>query len=160
MQQKLCVWEVPRLLQVSWYTSCSIFIIQLSKQWPGENMYKICQNNKEKICETNAGIYMALLQMRLTSISPGLPSQATLLFHRAARGILPKCSRPSVLCNDENKHVALVNRQAHAYVDIDSCKNIPFLHTGSTVVVQHDDGGPWMHGTIVGHRHTANSVNW
>ena len=52
--------------------------------------------------------------------------------------------------NDEDTHTALVNRQPHAYENVDTCKNIPFLHTGWTVVVQHENVGPWTYGTIVG----------
>ena len=48
-------------------------------------------------------------------------------------GLLPKFNRPAVLHdNNDKKNKALVNRQSHAYVDVDTHDNIPFLSTGST----------------------------
>ena len=82
-----------------------------------------------------------LLQIRLTLISPRLPSLAMGMFNRPARGLLTKFHRPFMLHdNDENNHLALVKRQPHAYVD--THRNIPFLPLGSNVVMQHEDTGP------------------
>ena len=102
--------------------------------------------------ETNDNIYYALLQIHLTLISPRLPSPVTLLFNRPARGLLPKLNRPPISYdNDANSNMALVNKQPHAYVDVDTYADIPFLPTGSTVVVQGKDAEIWTHGTEVGH---------
>ena len=63
-----------------------------------------------------------------------------------------KYSRPPILCdNDENNHTALLNRQPHAYEDVDV--DIPCPPTGSIAVVHHKDAGQWMHGTIVEHKY-------
>ena len=90
---------------------------------------KYVKRTREKCFETKADISMALIWIKLIPISPRLQSLATLLFNRPARGILPKFSILPVLCdNNENNHIVLVNRQPHAYVDVD--KNIPFQPTG------------------------------
>ena len=95
-------------------------------------------------------IYMALLQTRSTPINPWLPSPATLLFNRLTRGILPKFSRQVMLCdNDERNFIMFLGEQSQANQDINTCKNIPFLPTGSTVAVQGGDGGPWANGIII-----------
>ena len=95
---------------------------------------------------------MALLQIKLTPISPRLPSLVMLLCNRPARGLLPKFNRLLTLHdNDEHNHMALVNRQSHAYVEVDTPKNIPFLPVGQTVAVQSKDAVIWTFGSGVGH---------
>ena len=49
-------------------------------------------------------------------------------------------------------------RQAHAYVDVDTHKNIPFLPEGSNVVLQHRDVGSLTQRTVVGHRSGEHNV--
>ena len=56
--------------------------------------------------------------------------------------------------SDEHNHAVLTNRQP--CTNIDTYKNIPILLTWSTVEVQHEDGGCWMHGTVVGYRSDDN----
>ena len=46
--------------------------------------------------------------------------------------------------------MALVNRQPHIYVYLDTHDNIPFLTVGSPVAVQYEDAGSWTHDTVVG----------
>ena len=48
-EHKLHIREVWKLLQETSHTSCSIIIIQSSKQLTGKGMNKICQKNYEKI---------------------------------------------------------------------------------------------------------------
>ena len=58
----------------------------------------------KKCCEVNADTFVPLLQTRSTLISPGLPRLATLLFNKPTRDILPRFSRPHLLCdNHENE---------------------------------------------------------
>ena len=45
---------------------------------------------------------------------------------------------------------ALIRRQSQQVKMFVLAKYIPFLATGSTVAVQEEDRGLWMHGTIVG----------
>ena len=95
---------------------------------------------------------MALLQIALTLITPRLPSPATLLFNRPAKGILPKISITLVLFDsDKSDHSALVNKQVHANEDEDTNKNISFVPIESIVVVQCKETGPWACGTTMGH---------
>ena len=62
----------------------------------------------KKLYETNANIYMSLLQGRSTPVSPILPSPATLPVNRPARGLLLRCSGPPIICDkDKNNHAAL-----------------------------------------------------
>ena len=56
-----------------------------------------------------------------------------------------------LLDSTESNHAVLVNRQPYKNEDIDTCNNIPFLISGSLVVVQHKDVEMWLHGTIIGY---------
>ena len=58
---------------------------------------------------------------------------------------------PILFDSDENNNAALVDIQPHAYENVDTCKDIPLLPIESTIVVQCQDAGLWMHRTIVGH---------
>ena len=92
---------------------------------------------------------MASLQIISTLLCPGLPRPITLLLNRAVRDLLPMFSRPSVLFYYvESNHTALIQRQPHANVNIDTDETFPLLATGSSVVVQKDEW-PWTHGTTV-----------
>ena len=83
------------------------------------------------------------------TLGQGLPSPATLLFNCPIRGIMPVVNRlPIGSNNDEKHHNALINRQGRHDKDDDTSKIFnPFI-VGFTVVVQHEDGGLWTHGTI------------
>ena len=48
--------------------------------------------------------------------------------------------------------IVLTSRQPKSNKETDIVINISFLPTGSTVVVQPEDRGPWMYGTVIGHR--------
>ena len=88
-------------------------------------------------------MYMTLLQVRSMLISPRSPSLAILLFNRPTGGILPRFNRQPLLCDhDECNLIVLIGQQSKSNEDIDTFKNIPFLPTGSTVVVQWEDGRP------------------
>ena len=66
------------------------------------------------------------------------------------RGILPKFSRQWALCinNERNLTVFLdSSKQVHIWI---LTKTILFLPTGSTITVQRNDGGPWIHWMIIG----------
>ena len=93
------------------------------------------------------------MQITSTAVGPSLPSLATLLFNRPARGVLPKFIRtPMIFDNDESNHAALIKRQSHVYTGTDTCEHILFLPTGSTVALQCKNGEHWMHGIVVAHR--------
>ena len=51
--------------------------------------------------------------------------------------------------NDDNHYSSLMKRKLNA--DKDTHKNIPLLSRGSTVAVQHEEGGLWTDRMIVGH---------
>ena len=94
-----------------------------------------------KCYETNAGIYTSLLQIKSTTISTRLLSRATLMFNRPVRSILPRLSRPPLLCdNDESSLTVLMNRQPQLIKNIGTCTDIPFLPTA--VAVHQEDSGP------------------
>ena len=101
---------------------------------------------------------MVLLQIRSTLLGPVLSSTATLLFNRPVRGLLSKFSKPLLLFgNNERNHTALIERQPHVNIEIDTQENFPFLPPGSTLAVQHHDGGLQIHGTIAGHGYYKSS---
>ena len=64
---------------------------------------------------------------------------------------MPILTRLPFNSNDKEVHYeALINGQTKNDKNHDTPRNNAFFLIGSTVVVQHYDGGPWTHGTIVG----------
>ena len=65
-----------------------------------------------KCFDTNNDVFLGLLQIRSTSIGPGLPNSAALLFSRSLGGLLPKLSRPLILFDHDNdQYTAIIKRQ-------------------------------------------------
>ena len=101
---------------------------KLSEQWTAKqkhvyNFSKQPWKNAMKLILA----YMSLLQIRLTSISPRLPSSATLLFNRPSRGLLPSLSRPPIVCdNYENIHTFRPGRQPWSNKEVETLVNILF----------------------------------
>ena len=92
---------------------------------------------------------MALLQIHLMPLGQGLPSPATLMFSRQVCGIMPVLDcKPLIKDCDDSYHNKLVERQQKSINDASAI--FPCIPIGSAVAVQHDDGRPWTHGTIVG----------
>ena len=53
-----------------------------------------------------------------------------------------------------------VKRQSRNDKNYDTARHYDLFSTGSTVAIQCEDGGPWIHGTIVGadnHNHNYRS---
>ena len=74
--------------------------------------------------------YMSLLQIRSTPISPRLLSPATLLLSGLSRCILPRFSRPNIVChNDESNHTALISSKSQVSKGVDDCGNIFPVHS-------------------------------
>ena len=62
--------------------------------------------------------------------------------------------------NGDEHYEALVNRQAKNGKKYDTARNYYLFSIGSTVAVQQQDGGLWLHGTVVGrgdHKHNNRS---
>ena len=81
-------------------------------------------------------------------IGQGLPNLATLMFNRQVQGIMPVVDHKPIGqdCHDDH-HSKLVDRQGKNDNDTSPVfSNIPI---GSAAAVQHEDGGPWTHGTVV-----------
>ena len=57
-------------------------------------------------------------------------------------------TRLSLNSNNDEHYEALINRQSKNKNN-DTSRNYAFIPTGSTLMVQCKDGGPWTHGTIV-----------
>ena len=63
----------------------------------------------KKCFDSNVDTYVALLNIRSTSLGTGLPSPAKLLFNRPERGLLPVINRsPSNANNDDDHHDAVL----------------------------------------------------
>ena len=102
---------------------------------------------------------MALLQIRTTPLGPGLPSPAMLLFNRQVQGIMPVLDHKLVGqdCDDDH-YRKLIDRQHKN--DNDTPPVFPYIPIGSAVVVQWEDGRPWIHGMVVdigNHNHHGRS---
>ena len=82
-------------------------------------------------------------------IGQGLPSLVTIMFNRQVWGIMPVVDwKPIGQECDDHHHTKLVERQRKN--DNDTSPLFPNIPIGSAVAVQHEDGGPWTHGTVVG----------
>ena len=90
------------------------------------------------------------------------PSQQ-ISFNCLIRWIMPIISRPPVGVNNEEEHYeGLVCSQTKDDKNQDTPRNYVSIPTGSTVVVQCEDGGPWTHGTVEGkcdNNHHESSYN-
>ena len=96
----------------------------------------------KKGLDTNNDVNLTLLQTRSTPINAVLPSLAMLLFNRPIRGLLPEMNRePIKINNDDAQYEAL---KAHQHKDVknnDTHKDSLSFPIGSTIAVQHEDGG-------------------
>ena len=85
----------------------------------------------------------------MTALEKDSPSPATMLFNCPIRGIMPVINRlPTGIDNDDVHHKVIIKKQAKNDKDKDTSPNFVFLPTGSTLVVQHEDGGPCTHSMI------------
>ena len=90
-------------------------------------MIEFVKITMKKCHETNFDIYMSLLQIGSTLISPRLPSPVTLLFNGPSRGKLPRFSRPPIIYNNVEDNPAMpIQRQPHESKHVDICKNTFF----------------------------------
>ena len=80
--------------------------------------------------------------MQSTPIGLGLSSPSALSFYIPAGNLLSKLRRPPIIFDHAGNHYSvLVKRQPNADKYQDTCKDIPFLSTGSTVAIQWEDRG-------------------
>ena len=75
------LFRINSALQKYEHRTSYIIIIPSPKQWTGRGVYIIYKAYYEKCIKTNEDIHVALLQIRVTPLKPGLPSPATLLFN-------------------------------------------------------------------------------
>ena len=72
------------------------------------------------------------------------------MFNRPIRALLLQIGRdPININNDDEYYKALKPRQEAYTMNNNAHKDSTFFSVGSTVVVQMEDGGPWMHSVIV-----------
>ena len=115
-------------------------------------MYQICKVNYDKYIENNNDVNVALLQIRSTLITLGLPSLATILFKQPIRGMLLKINRPPLFYNyDEDHYDKPKLRQDKIAKNNDTLKDHTLISIGSTVALQREDGRPQMHGMVMDH---------
>ena len=117
----------------------------------------------KKCFDTKGDPHIALLQIRMTTLGPGLPWPATILFNHPIRGIMPLINRPPVgIDKDGECYEVLVDRKIKDDENQGTPRNYVYISTGSTVVVQHEDGQLWTHNTVEGkgdHNHHDRSYN-
>ena len=89
---------------------------------------KLVKCTMKKCGDTKSDIHLALLQVRMMPLGPGLPSPATLLFNCSARGIMPIINRlPIGIDNDDEHHLVLVKRQTKNDKKYDTARIILFF---------------------------------
>ena len=100
--------------------------------------------------ESNTLMHMVLLQVRSLQIGPILPNGVVLLFNWPAGGCLQSSIGYQCYVTMIEATI-LFNMQSHKNIDKINCRNILFCQQYLAVAVQHEGGGPWTHGTVVGH---------
>ena len=87
--------------------------------------------------------------MRLTPMITGLPSPITLLSNRQLRALLSQMNGELISFNADDKPYETLKACQDKYLKgSDTKKNFPSFPIGSTVAVQHKDGGPWAHKVV------------
>ena len=104
-------------------------------------MHQIHKAYYQKYTDTESDIHIALLQLRSTSLGPGLPNPAMLIFSHPIIGIMPISNRLLInLNNDEEYYNVLVKIQTKNDKSHDTSRNNVSFALGSPVVVQCEDG--------------------
>ena len=65
---------------------------------------KFTKRIMKKCFDTGWDVRLALLQITLTLVGPGLPNPAVILFNRPIQGILPKIKRAQIFYDYDNHH--------------------------------------------------------
>ena len=114
-------------------------------------MHQTYKVNTNKCFDTKYDLHITLLEIGSTSLWPGLPSSATLLFNWQIRDIMPRVNRPLIdVNNNDEQYEALVRTQTKNDKNHDTSRNYTLIPIGSTVAVQEEDGVLWTHGSKVG----------
>ena len=121
------------------------------EQWTGGGMDQIYKTDNQKCTGTKYNTHIALLQIRSTLLGQQLPSPASLLFSHPKGGIMQILSTLVIgPNNDDECYEAVVTRWTKKDKNYDTPRNSNFIYIGSTGVIKQEDGGPWIHGTVVG----------
>ena len=103
-----------------------------------------------KCRQTDNNEHFALLHIRSISVSAGLPSSAMMLFNRPISAPLLQIIREPINVNNDNEYYnALKSRQEACTRYNDTLQRLTLFFSGSTVVVQMEDGDHWTHGMII-----------
>ena len=115
-----------------------------------ERQIKTAKDIITKAKESGTNPHLALLHWRATPISIDIPSPAQTNLGRKVKTILPsKCCRTTIRTEDTQQ--ALVNRQNAQKSKFDRhalSTELPVLHPGQHVLVQHHITGKWEPGNI------------
>ena len=85
---------------------------------------------------------------RGSAVGNGLPSPVTLSFNRPIRALLLQINREQTNFNADDEHYEDLKTHQDKYIKgNDTYKDSFSFPIGSTLAVQNEDGGPWMHGT-------------
>ena len=115
-----------------------------------EACIKFVKHTIKKYRQTNNDVHFALFQIRSTLVSTGLPSSAIMLFNKPIRTLLPHMGRELInVNNDDDDYEALKSRQEACTKNNDTHKDSTLFSSGSTVAVQIEDGGSWLHGVMI-----------
>ena len=100
-------------------------------------MHHIYKVYKQKCSDNKSDTHIALLQIRLTPLGPGLPNPATLLFNQPKRSIMPIVSLMPISPNNDGEHYGvLAKRETKKDRSHDTSRNYDFIQIGSIVVGQ------------------------
>ena len=116
-----------------------------------EGYIKFIKHTTEICSDSSGDIHMVLLQIRTTPLGQGLQIPATLLFNCLVCGMMPVVDRkPFNIYNDDDHHKNVMHRWGKNDQNNDTSIIFMSFPIGSTVAVQHEDGGLWTQGTIIG----------
>ena len=110
-------------------------------------MFKICECTIKKCLDNKNDVNLASLLIIFTPIGVGLPSLSTLLFNRPIRDPLPQVNRKPTSVNADIEYYEALKAYHDKYLKgSDTQEDSHYFPLGSTLAVQYEDGGLWMHG--------------
>ena len=116
-----------------------------------ERTIQTIKQTMKKARQSGSDMSMALLSLRTTPIDSHLPSPAEILHGRRIRGNLPV--KTHLRRDQANIRPRLEDRQTSqkAYHDLHA-RELPALHPGQPIRVQHPQTGRWEPATVIGQR--------
>ena len=114
--------DVLKLLQATWQTSCSIIVLQPSKQGEGLGMQKFVKRTIKGVVRLMI-TYICFVTVQINTDQPWATKPGHNPVKYTKRDILPRFSRLHVLYDNDNINLTVLkNRQPLLNESIETCK--------------------------------------